>query len=1091
MPSAFATAATTLIGNGYSPMPVAPRCEPLFEGHRPPSGKEPGRLDLRADGEERWVRLKGWTTFCTRQAHPAIVAHWSRMPDAGVCVATGFSNLVAVDIDRDDLIADILSVLPDALVGKVGKRGATYFFRATEPIPSTPYKDSDGQGLLDLLSGGRQSVVPGTIHPDTGEPYRWSTDRTLLTTPIADLPEFTAEHRVAMEEVLRRHGWGAPEPKTPRREATERPVRAAVADDMHWHDDVNQAALANLHAWVEDLRLPKGHWQGDKYRAVAPWRTSGSGRADAQRSANLSFHHTGIRDFGDQGWTPIRVVAKANHIPFSAAAAWLRQRLGLPEERLILLNAGTVKPTYPDRTVSLADAGTELRGVLDDFEPEMKAWRIYRNQSKVTPPLIYRKPPTWGVKIETSGGKTHTAAEMVAAWSRRAWRLAYVVPTIKLGVQVAQSIADQGGKAQVYRGREQVDPEAPGEQMCRNLPAALAATALGVSVRPAVCMRRIEEKLVQCPFATVCGHEKQREAKPDVWIITSASLAYERPDFIAELDGVVIDERFHDNAIGEPAVVDTAELWRANIELCNDVEHDFLTSMRAKLRAVVEDNGDGPMSAAALDEHRIFVHDALRAATLEQRRVKPDVLRPDMKESGINLALYKHGARNKLARDVGALWEEIATFLTFGGSHSGRIAVSGSTLTLTPLHPFHPSWSAPVLALDATLPTPEILDAALFGDEIVGSPATAMLKADIAIKWPDHVHVRQVMSAPVSMGALGVGEMAKRHPRNERDILRYIRQRAALVAPAPLGVISYLELKERLSGQVPANVAWMHFGATSGLNDFESVAGLVVVGRWWVSPESVEATASVLSGRPVAPAGEFYRKRTGGIRMTEGPAVPAAIECHPNPVAEAVRWGISEGELSQAIGRLRGPRRSSPCFLDILSDIVMPITVDEVVDWNAVCPGAEADMLAEGVVLANREDAMKAFGLTKWAADNAETRPESLIGIHIRDSGRVSPIRRFTYRRVGSRGPKSSGHYLPATIGGPAALKVWLESRLGAPITVTVEPVKAKDSQASQAIFARIGRDIGDRTTRPLTGFRETLQAIEDFFAALGEDDDG
>jgi hypothetical protein len=33
----------------------------------------------------------------------------------------------------------------------------------------------------------------------------------------------------------------------------------------------------------------------------------------------------------------------------------------------------------------------------------------------------------------------------------------------------------------------------------------------------------------------------------------------------------------------------------------------------------------------------------------------------------------------------------------------------------------------------------------------------------------------------------------------------------------------------------------MHFGATSGLNDFETVAGLVVIGRWWLPPDKVEA----------------------------------------------------------------------------------------------------------------------------------------------------------------------------------------------------------------------------------------------------------
>lgn len=593
--------------------------------------------------------------------------------------------------------------------------------------------------------------------------------------------------------------------------------------------------------------------------------------------------------------------------------------------------------------------------------------------------------------------------------------------------------------------------------MCQNLPAVAAAIALGVSVRSAVCMRRIDEMLVQCEFATVCGHERQREAKPEVWIITSASLLYEKPDFLPELDGLVIDEKFHDNAVGDTTTIDVTELWRAKIELCSDEEHDFLIGTRAKLLAVVKANGNGPLSRAVLEDgdHRIFSHTALRAATLEQRRVRPEVLQPGMKESGLNLALHNHGARNRLARDVGALWSEIALFLAFDHRQSGRITVTGSAFTLTPLRPFDPSWLAPVLALDATLTTPEILHAAVFGDEVAGLPVAASVKADIPIQWPDHVLVRQVTGKTMSMGSLGIGQNAKPHPQNEQGVLRYIRQRAALIAPARLGVISYLGLEERFARQVPDNVSWMHFGATSGSNEFGTVAGLVVIGRWWLSPDKVEARASVFAGYPVKPIGEYYRKRIGGIRMTDGPAISANVECHPDHFAEAVRRGITEDELEQAIGRLRPHRRTAPCFLDLVGEVVLPVTVDEVVEWGAVCPGAEADMMAEGVVLSSSRDSMTAFDLSKHDAERAKTAPESLNRNHIRDSGAVSPIRVFTYRKGGARGPASSGYYLPGVLpGGVPALRVWLEERLGPLASLEVTRVQSRASFAKISLRA-------------------------------------
>ncbi|UPK16791.1 bifunctional DNA primase/polymerase [Bradyrhizobium sp. 131] len=1079
MASPFALIALGLIERGYSPLPIAPWGEQDWN----PKGKEPGRLEVGRDGELEWYRLKNWQLFCDRQAHPKIIEHWSTWPEAGIGLATGFGGLVAVDVDDDSLIDPILGALPPVLVAKRGRKGMTAFYRAVEPLPSKNYRTTDKRGLLDFLSAGKQTVIPKTPHPAGGW-YEWTTDRTLLDTPLSDLPLLTGAHVAAMEEILRAHGWDAREQSRPRGAAPERPARGETADESLWHDDVNTVALARLPSWLPALGLPKTRPNGVGYRAVAPWRGSGSGRSEARRQPNLSFHPTGIQDFGTmETFTPIRVVAKAKGTPYSAAAAWLRQQLGLPDERLILLRStksSSLPPTYPDRAVSLADATTELRGALDGFEAQMKAWRVYRNQTRLTSPLIHRKPPVWGVKIEAGGGKSFQAARNVAAWTRRGWRLAYVVPRIDLGEKIGLGLGKLGIKAQVYRGREQADPDAPGQTMCQNLPAAAAAVALGVSVRPAVCMRRIDEKLVQCPLATVCGHERQREAKPDVWIITAASLLYEKPDFLPELDGLVIDEKFHDSSVGNQTKIDTTELWRAKIELCSDEEHDFLLDMRAKLLTAAENNGAGALSRAVLDEHGFFPHTALRAAILEQRLVKPDVLRPGMKESGFNLALRKHSARNRLAREAGALWNEIAMFLAFDHQHSGRISLTGSTFTFAPLRPFHLSWWAPVLALDATLTTPEILHAAVLGDEVAGIPVAASLKADIAIQWPDHVRVRQVTGAPVPMGALGIGENAKPHPRNERNILRYIRQQAALIAPARLGVISYLGLEERFAGQVPANVSWMHFGATSGLNDFETVAGLVVIGRWWLSPDKVEARASVFAGYPVKPIGEFYRKRTGGIRMTEGPSIAASVECHPDPFAEAVRRGVTEDELEQAIGRLRPHRRTDPCFLDLVGDVVLPVTVDEVVEWDAVCPGAEADMLAQGVVLFSKNDAIAAFGVSKREAEEVrEVSPTSLNSIPIRDLGLTSPDRQFTYQKAGPGQKPNTGLYLPGILpGGVPALRGWLEERLGPLASLEVARMQ------SRATFAKSGREAAG-SLKFASGFSPALSAIAAFVRDL------
>lgn len=1060
--------ALAMYGNGCSLLPIMP------------GDKKPGtyRGFMTEDGDGPWFGLKDWQELCAIRATIYKTAAWGRMADlkgGGLGIACGYGGLVAIDIDEEALVEPLRRVLPSIMVAKRGRKGFTAFFHGEHPFDDHQwwakknYRAADTRGLLDFLAIGSQTVLPPSIHPDTGKPYEWVTDRTLLNTPVSELPAFTHEHRAKMENVLRAHGWEAPQPAQARGMHAKRPERTSVVEGvMPWHDDVNAVALANLPAWVPDLGLQKLRPNGVGYRAVATWRGSGSGRADAQRSANLSFHPTGIADFGSgETFTPTQVVAKAHGIPYGAAVAWLREKLGLPDEHLILLNAGKTKPpppTYSDHAHSLAEATTELRGVLGEFEDQMKAGRVYRNQTRLKPALIHQKPPVWGVRIDAGGGKTHETTVRVREWRQRGWKLPYVVPRIDLADKAAARIATSDIEARVYRGREQDDPDAPGKTMCRDLDAAHAAIALGLSVRPAVCERRIDGKLARCQFADVCGYERQREASPDVWVVTSTMLLRERPDFIAEPDGLVCDEKFHDKTVGKTVVVDAMGLRLAKIKLESDRDEAFLFDMRAKLQAVADANGDGSLSRAAVEDNGVTIRAALKTAILEQRGVASDILRPDSR-SGLRGKVEAHMGRNKLARDAALLWEQIALFLAFDRLHSGRITVADGTFVITPLLPVHPSWHAPMLVMDATIAPTNVLDAAVFGDEVHGVKSTVSLKADIAIKWPDHVWVRQIMGAPVSMGALGVGEGAKpkaeAKPRNNRDIIRFIRQQAAFAAPARIGVICYKELRERIAWQLPKDIRWMHFGATSGLNEFETVAGLIVIGRWWNAPASVEATASVFAGYPIKPLGEFYRTRTGGIRMTNGPAVPAIIEAHPDPFAEAVRRGITEDELEQALGRLRPHRRTEPCFLDIISNVVLPITVDEVATWGDIEAGPEADMMTGGVVLTNVSDVMSVFKMTEHQARGVGDFSNRYTYYR---NHRLLPFRKFQYKKDGPGQKDCDGYYLPGVLpGGELALRAWLEENLRPVVSLKVERVRVKDSHYAQTRLASIWRASEDR----------------------------
>jgi hypothetical protein len=67
-----------------------------------------------------------------------------------------------------------------------------------------------------------------------------------------------------------------------------------------------------------------------------------------------------------------------------------------------------------------------------------------------------------------------------------------------------------------------------------------------------------------------------------------------------------------------------------------------------------------------------------------------------------------------------------------------------------------------------------------------------------------------------------------------------------------------------------------------------------------------------------------------GRLMVDGSGRRALAYRHPDPLAEAVRFAICEGELMQAVGRGRGVRRraETPLEVLILTDVPIPIPVD-------------------------------------------------------------------------------------------------------------------------------------------------------------------
>jgi putative DNA primase/helicase len=216
-----------------------------------------------------------------------------------------------------------------------------------------------------------------------------------------------------------------------------------------------------------------------------------------------------------------------------------------------------------------------------------------------------------------------------------------------------------------------------------------------------------------------------------------------------------------------------------------------------------------------------------------------------------------------------------------------------------------------------------------------------------------------------------------------------------------------------------------------------------VIGRTEPSARTVEQTARVLFGaeaieiEPDEKGAVMYPTTTRGVRMRDGRGIAVQGPMHPDERAEAVRWAICEAGLVQAVGRGRGVNRTDadPLQIDILTNVVLPIEVDEVTTWQRIQPRMAKVMRARGAVPISYPDMATAY---PDLFSSAEAARKALI----RENPGQMPIEEYligvcpgflsiSYRRTGSRGP--AGRLLYATRIAPLA---WLTDRIGDVVVV-------------------------------------------------------
>ncbi len=291
-------------------------------------------------------------------------------------------HVVVLDFDAQD--ADVLDTLlrsaPASPMVKRGAKGESRFYLAPKTLKTASYDGPDGR-LLDRLTGfdTRQTVVPPSIHPETGKPYVW------LAGPVRadELPVLTDDDMTALEEALEVCGWSR-ERVSVGKDRAPRPPRCGELDPDDIWSETKSAALANLDKWVPALDLYGCRPARGGFEAVATWRASSTGQPIPDRKRNLSIQRDGIKDFGtNETYSAIDLVMAARDCEQAAATDWLRERLGLKDDSVVIaLDMPTVgdddlpeplrvkAPVTPDRpqpvTAPVSDSLQVFGGELPD-----------------------------------------------------------------------------------------------------------------------------------------------------------------------------------------------------------------------------------------------------------------------------------------------------------------------------------------------------------------------------------------------------------------------------------------------------------------------------------------------------------------------------------------------------------------------------------------------------------------------------------------------------------------------------------------------------------------------------------------------------
>jgi putative DNA primase/helicase len=696
-------------------------------------------------------------------------------------------------------------------------------------------------------------------------------------------------------------------------------------------------------------------------------------------------------------------------------------------------------------------------------------------------------PPVALLAASLGLGKTATAIDIALALiGRGVGPVVIAAPDHELNRQLrdrARAAAVAIGNAariEMRLGRDADNPDGPGK-MCLDLEAVHDVIEAGVTdVQSAVCERRVEVgrgdngkpiyEVRRCPFFDACPFQAQAAKSADLWLVSHAALGHTKPGNIGRPALLFVDE----NPVGAmlrgtgalpvewitvglgdvaPYLTTPAGAIDKVRSAAFEADNPELVAVRRNLDNVRRVNGLGDVRREALGD---LSAEVLRCAAGQAKNlIRHPVIVPGMAPAQ-RRELLKDATGNRARLREAKLYGLLADFLDRPdqATVSGHVSLATYKDTrgnrhevwrLTYLAPISKGWHAPAVMLDATARDDyrPILRHVFPGlrDDLGGK-----VKASTP-----HLRVTVVTGRSMSLQATGAARYHRRKIDQEGAtadppalLTKRAREEAARVLKLSreLGGVTGLvtgnkAMVKALRTYLPDTIGEAHFNALRGRDDWRNARFAVTLGRPMPSPRDVEVMAGAILGRAVEPAGDWYERTTRPLFIKGKIAATVEGVRHPDPVAEALRWSICEGEVLQAGGRLRPAERTADTPADWrLTGCPIPdeLTIDAVEPWQAPTPADEM-LAAGGVALLSAPAAFRAYP-TLWpsveAAKKALQRAAEQTGTFpYRDSHKgMSPsgLTAIRYRLAGERQRPATALVDLSRVPDPAA---WLAAHVG------------------------------------------------------------